>query len=243
MLDPVFPSISAERMTFLRSAVQFGDTASMMSLASALRSHEPAEESTQVDPVQPENSSSPEENGPPLNFDQVYSEHFAFVWRVARRQGVATEHLDDVCQEVFIVVHRKLNEFEQRAKLKTWIYQIVTNVVRNQRRSVQRKSVHARSHGDVLDPDDIDGNHLGPEALARRHQAAQAARDILMEMSEKHRMAFVLIELEGMSLKEVADATEESFHTVRSRVRAARAEFQRHARRLRNVGDWRENGQ
>jgi RNA polymerase sigma-70 factor (ECF subfamily) len=213
-----------------------------MPATSALNASELLERGHSVDPVRPENSLPQQPSEPPPSFERVYSEHFAFVWRVARRQGVAPEHLDDVCQEVFIVVHRKLGEFEQRAKLKTWIYQIVTNVVRNQRRSVQRKSVHARSQGDVLDPDDVDGNHLGPEALARRREAAQAARDILMEMSEIHRMAFVLIELEGMSLKEVAEATDESFHTVRSRVRAARAEFQRHARRLRNVDDWRENG-
>lgn len=225
----------------------------MMSVSPALEPGRKPAGGQVEDPVSPQNSFSAEDSAStdnsaltdeaaPVDFETVYNEHFAFVWRVARRQGVATEHLDDVCQEVFIVVHRKLPEFEQRAKLKTWIYQIVTNVVRNQRRSVQRKSVHARSQGEVLDPDEVDGNFLGPEVLTRRSEAAEAAREILMNMSEKHRMAFLLIELEGMSLKEVAEATDESFHTVRSRVRAARAEFQRHARRLRNVADWRSDG-
>jgi len=177
-----------------------------------------------------------------LNFEEVYQEHFAFVWRLARRQGVPLEHVDDVCQEVFIVVHRRLSEFEERAKVRTWIYQIVANVVRNQRRSVQRKSVHARSQGNVVDPDELDSHTVSPETTTGRKEAAQAAREILMSMNESQRMAFVLVELEGMSLKEAAEATDESFHTIRSRLRSARAEFQRHARRFRNVAEWGPNG-
>ena len=174
----------------------------------------------------------------PPTFEQAYKECFSFVWRTAKRMGIPDEHLDDACQEVFVVVHRKLDQFEGRAQLKTWIYRIVTNVVRNQRRSHGRKSVHAQSRGEVLDPEDLDGDLPGPEALVTRREATSAAREILMGMSEKKRMAFVLVDLEGMSFKEAADSTGESLHTVRSRVRAAREEFERLSRRLQNVAGW-----
>src|SRR5690606_17305333 len=104
--------------------------------------------STQHSSIQHSSSASRRATESPsnvLDFEEVYQAHFAFVWRLARRQGVPLEHVDDVCQEVFIVVHRRLSEFEERAKVRTWIYQIVANVVRNQRRSVQRKSVYAKS--------------------------------------------------------------------------------------------------
>lgn len=190
----------------------------------------PAVDALQSIPVEQEDSV----DAPPT-FDQAYRECFAFVWRTAKRMGVPEEYLDDVCQEVFVVVHRKLEEFEGRARLKTWIYRIVVNVVRNQRRAHVRKSVHAHSRGEVLDPEELGGDQPGPELLATRRQATEAAREILMGMSEKKRMAFVLVDLEGMSLKEASESTGESLHTVRSRVRAARGEFERLSRRMQNV--------
>jgi RNA polymerase sigma-70 factor (ECF subfamily) len=222
--------------SFFRSRGEFADNKPLMSPASALQLEEKAAESRREPAVGTESSAES------LNFDDVYQAHFGFVWRVVRRQGIAPEHVDDVCQEVFIIVHRKLPDFEQRAKVRTWLYQIVTNVVRNQRRSIQRKSVHARSRGDVLEPDELNDGAPSPEAHLGRRQAAEVAREILMGMNEKHRMVFVLAELEGMSLRDVAEATGESIHTMRSRLRAARSEFQRHARRMRNVDEWGQNG-
>ena len=55
-----------------------------------------------------------------LVFDDVYREHFAFVWRAAKRLGVGDGSLDDVVQEVFVVVHRRLDGFESRSSVKTW---------------------------------------------------------------------------------------------------------------------------
>ena len=59
-----------------------------------------------------------------LSFDQVYDTHFDFVWRYARNRGVPPSALDDVVQEVFIVVHRKLATFEGRSSVRTWLAMI-----------------------------------------------------------------------------------------------------------------------
>ena len=55
-----------------------------------------------------------------LTFRQVYDTYFAFVWRAAANRGVPAAAMDDVVQEVFLVVHRKLPEFEGRSTLRTW---------------------------------------------------------------------------------------------------------------------------
>jgi RNA polymerase sigma-70 factor (ECF subfamily) len=60
-----------------------------------------------------------------LDFDVVYEEQMEFVWRTVRRMGVRTADVDDVVQEVFVIVHRRLAEFEGRAKLKTWVFRIL----------------------------------------------------------------------------------------------------------------------
>lgn len=172
--------------------------------------------------------------GPAVNFEQLYDEHYAFVARTVRRLGVAEQAVEDVCQEVFVVVYRRMHEFEGRAKLQTWLYRITANVVANQNRSQRRKAPHQRS-GAQVDPEEIAIGTPGPEANARQTQAAHLARTILMNMSEQKRMAFVLVELEGMSYGEAGIALSETFDTVRARVRAARSEFTHQVKLLESV--------
>src|SRR5262245_51753387 len=74
-----------------------------------------------------------------LTLAEVYETQFDFVWRSARRLGVASLHVDDVVQEVFLVVFRRLAEFEGRSSLKTWLFGITRRVVRDHRRSARRK--------------------------------------------------------------------------------------------------------
>ena len=54
------------------------------------------------------------------SFDEVYEAHFAFVWRVLRTFGVPDTALEDAAQDVFVVVHRRLFEFEGRAVSETY---------------------------------------------------------------------------------------------------------------------------
>src|SRR5687767_2802019 len=73
-------------------------------------------------------------------FDQVYDEHVDFVWRSARRLGVPGTFADDVVQQTFLVVHRRLHDFEHRSSVKTWLFSILLRVVQDHRRSMRRKS-------------------------------------------------------------------------------------------------------
>src|SRR5688572_6113469 len=69
---------------------------------------------------------------PPLpDFDTLFEAHCDFAWRVLRRHGVEERHIEDLCQEVFIVVHRNLDRFEGRSSPKTWIYGICRRVAAN----------------------------------------------------------------------------------------------------------------
>src|SRR5262245_42381075 len=75
-------------------------------------------------------------------FRQVYDEHFRFVWRSLRRLGVRESDTADATQEVFVIVHRRLAEFEGRSKMTTWLFGISMNVARDHRKSaVVRREV------------------------------------------------------------------------------------------------------
>jgi RNA polymerase sigma-70 factor (ECF subfamily) len=174
----------------------------------------------------------------PIAFSEIYERHFDFVWRVARRLGVAASALDDVVQETFLVVHRRLDE-PRTSSLRTWIYGIAVLVVRNHRRSVRRKSPHATA-GAGIDPDTLpDARSEGPEVHAQKAEAARVLYAILESLDEDKREVFVLVELEQLGAADVAKAIDVKLNTVYSRLRLARAEFEEGVRRHRARDDWR----
>src|SRR5689334_3823793 len=65
---------------------------------------------------------------------QIFTEYAAFVFRTLRRLGVADADVDDLCQDVFVVVHRKHAEFKGQASLRTWLYAICIHTASNHRR-------------------------------------------------------------------------------------------------------------
>jgi RNA polymerase sigma-70 factor, ECF subfamily len=151
---------------------------------------------------------------------EVYETHFDFVWRSARRLGIPSLHLDDVVQEVFLVVHRRLAEFEGRSTLKTWLFGITRRVVRDHRRSARRKPAEPLG---VMEP--ADGTP-GADARMTRDEEARLLHAMLDELDEEKREIFVLAELEQMSGPEIADALDVNLNTVYARLRAARTAFE-----------------
>src|SRR5688500_19341104 len=85
---------------------------------------------------------------PVPTFAEIYEASFDFVWRSARRLGVKETHVDDVVQEVFMVVHRRLAEFEGRSQLKTWLFGITRRVVGTYHRTARRKPTESLGERD-----------------------------------------------------------------------------------------------
>src|SRR5882672_1624496 len=91
-----------------------------------------------------------------LAFEDVYKTCFAFVFRNAKRLGVGDDSIDDVVQEVFLVVHRRLHDYDGRVPINGWIFGILSHVVRGHRRTLRRKhrpmmqgGIDAEAAGDV----------------------------------------------------------------------------------------------
>src|SRR5947207_8334747 len=79
-----------------------------------------------------------------LTVEDVYLAHADFVWKALQRFGVRTADLDDVLQEVFVVVHKKLPSFRGDAQMTTWLYGICLRVA-----SVHRRRSHVRREKDL----------------------------------------------------------------------------------------------
>jgi len=174
-----------------------------------------------------------------LGFRQVYDAYFAFVWRAAANRGVAREALDDVVQEVFLVVHRKLSEFEGRSSMRTWLAGIVRRVVADH---VKRRRNQSTS-GEPLEEAEMGLVEGAPEPAAEMEKRAAAALvdELLAKMSATQREVFVLYELEEMTAREIAELTSANENTVQTRLRAARKIFEQGLARHRAIAARRES--
>ncbi len=174
------------------------------------------------------------------DFDTLYEDFADFVWRNARRLGVAPAALDDVMQDVFLVAHRRLGELSRPESLRAWMLSIVIRVVRDYRRTLRRKDPAQRSAAPLLDPDQLPDTRAGnPQSAAEQTDAVRVLYNMLAELDDAKREVFVLAELEEMTEAEISQVLGENANTVHSRLRAARKDFDQAVLRHRQRDEWR----
>jgi RNA polymerase sigma-70 factor (ECF subfamily) len=169
------------------------------------------------------------------DFGRVYDENFEFVWRAARRLGAQPAVLDDVVQEVFLVVHRRLPEQDGSYPLRGWLYAIVVHVVRANRRKAYQRAIE-------LPTDGIDARahpSAPPDDGAARSEAIATLYEILDQLDDEKREVFVLAELEELTAPQIAAALEINVNTVYARLRAARQVFNEAVARHQARDQWR----
>jgi len=152
---------------------------------------------------------------------QVYDAHCGFVWRTARRLGIADEHVEDVMQEVFLIVHRRLADFDGRASMATWLFHLTRGVVSNWRRSRRREAARIAT----LDP--TPAPSLDPEQAVEQARMVAFVQNFLDSLETDKRSMFEWVEIEGLPVATVAAMTGVKLNTAHSRLRLARREFQR----------------
>ena len=157
-------------------------------------------------------------------FTAIYREHSPVVLRMARRLGIPEAGLDDVCQDVFLTVYKRIGDFQARSSLRTWILGILYNVVLVHRRTAMRKNASARSVGQA-DPDSLPNRGDNPESRASQRQAIRLADIALNKIEESKRKVLLLAEFEELSLLEIAQSLDANINTVATRLRTARKEF------------------
>lgn len=167
----------------------------------------------------------------PARFEDVFRDHFDFVWSGLRHLGVPLSAVDDAAQEVFLVVHRRLGDFQGRSSLRTWLYGIVLRVAGNQRRSLRRSPA---TEAEPI-PLTVDDGRPGPAADAERSEALRLLERLLAQLDEEKREVLILADLERFTAPEIAELLGLGLNTVYSRLRAARQLFNQAAARHREA--------
>lgn len=161
-------------------------------------------------------------------FEAIYREHFRFVWRSLRRLGVPESDVSDAAQDVFLVVHRRLEEFQGRSKMTTWLYGISLNVARD-----RKKLAHNRRRSSDDGPlDEAADESIDIAAEAERRQGLRLLESLLDALPLEQRAVFTLFEMDGLSGDAIAEMLDIPVGTVHSRLRLAREAFERNVKRL-----------
>jgi RNA polymerase sigma-70 factor (ECF subfamily) len=152
---------------------------------------------------------------------ELVTEHQRMVYQLSL--NLLNDHSEalDLSQEVFLRVFRTIHTFRGQSSLRTWIYRIVVNQVRNRQRWWRRRhrsqqislDQHIRDHGDVPEAND---------RLLGRKQLAERIRVALDRLPFDQKTAIVLREIDGLSYEEIGFSLGIAVGTVKSRLARAR---------------------
>lgn len=165
----------------------------------------------------------PAESLTALDVRAIYRDQGRFVWLSLQRLGIHPSDLDDVAQDVFMIVHRRLDTFDRRARISTWLFGICMRVAANYRR--RRRWTHEVLSGGS-DDDRPAAGAPADEVLVRREQRELAER-ALNRLDVAKRATFVMFEIESLSCLEIAEVMNVPVGTVYSRLHSARRQLEK----------------
>jgi RNA polymerase sigma-70 factor (ECF subfamily) len=169
---------------------------------------------------------SPPSESPPhefrADFRAIYDDWFEDVARWIRALGGLDADRDDIIQEVFLVVRRRLGAFDG-TNLAGWLYRITRRQVRDFRRRAWVTHIFTKRR--INEPDALPHAGGSPAAALEHKEEQRVLYGLLGKMAEARRSAFVLFEIEGLSGEEIASIQSVPVNTVWTRLHHARKEF------------------
>lgn len=163
---------------------------------------------------------------------RFYDHWFEHVSRLVSVLGGPEADREDILQEVFLVVRRRLPSFDG-VNPSGWLYQITRRQVRDFRKRAWVKHIFTRRRDE--EPDALASDVGQPDRALETKQKQRALQAILAKMNADRRAAFVLFEIDGLSGEEIARMQGVPLNTVWTRLRTARKEFFALAAKFRRI--------
>ncbi len=164
------------------------------------------------------------------DFQRIYEAELDYVWNSLRRLGVAPAHLEDLTHDVFAVAWKKLADYDPSRPIRPWLFGIAMRLASDFRQLAWQKR--------EVSGDDVDAQDAAPtsdEWVARR-QAQAMVKKALDTLPMERRAVFVMHELDGIAIPEVAQALDVPLNTAYSRLRLARRDFAEAVEQLKQGG-------
>ena len=160
-------------------------------------------------------------------FRAIFDTELSYVWSTLRRLGVQARDLEDLCHDVFVVVFRNLAAYDTRRPIRPWLFGIAFRVASDYRRSARyRREIPGTTRELPCPAPPAD------EVMLRRERQRLVAR-ALDELELDRRAVFVMHDIDGHVMPDIAAALGVPLNTAYSRLRLARADFAAAVRRVR----------
>jgi len=152
-------------------------------------------------------------------FEAIYKAMSGFVYNIALRMVNNREDAEEVTQEVFLMVHRKLKDFRMESSLKTWVYRITVNHAINHAKRAAKHKQHLE-YNDELIPQAIGAGEASMTLDDAHHK--KVIDELLSHINDEQKACIVLRNLEGLSYAQIAEVLKININTVRTRLKRAR---------------------
>lgn len=173
-------------------------------------------------PPTTESAGSPQE----LSFEVLFRSEYSYVIKTLRRLSVDAGDIEDVANDVFLTVHRRLADYDRTRPLKPWLFGIAFRIASDYRRLTRHHREVSRAEVDAVDE--------APSAEERL--ATRDAQRLVMRALERidfdRRSVFIMSDIDELPMPAIALELGIPLNTAYSRLRLARAEFGAAVQRL-----------
>ena len=152
-------------------------------------------------------------------FEEIYKATAGFVYNVAWRIVNNREDAQEVTQEVFLIIYRKLKDFRFESSFKTWVYRVTANCAVNFAKKTAKTKNKMVPYDDALTAGAVFNE---AKALLDKEHHAEIVDGLLKAVNPEQRVCVVLRNLEGLSYQKIAETLNININTVRSRLKRAR---------------------
>ena len=164
------------------------------------------------------------------SFDEICNTYSGRILNLAFRMTGDEEMSRDLTQDIFLKVYEKLDTFEERSGIYTWIYRIAVNHILNYLKKERRyqwlriidKPISEVIHDEKVDPDFWGASQVtGADKQMEQHERESIVRSMIHSLNDKYRLPLMLFRYEGLSYKEIAEVMHLSLSAVETRIHRA----------------------
>jgi RNA polymerase sigma-70 factor (ECF subfamily) len=159
------------------------------------------------------------------DFEKLYNQYSILVYNLALNYLQNIEDAEEITQDVFIQINNSISKFQEKSSLKTWIYRITINKCLDfikHKNSQKRFFIFGKKSQNEFEIENV-SNFEHPGILLENKEKAKVLFEIINELGENQKTAFLLSKVDGLSNPEISEIMKLSISSVESLVFRAKA--------------------
>lgn len=162
-------------------------------------------------------------------FEELVQQYQSPILNMLYRMIGSREEAEDLAQEVFVTVFKKIDTFRGESSLATWLYRIASNHCKNRQKYLRRR-IHGNTLNHNLGASSLDSSEAmpttailtRPDELLEGYEAERIIQKAIAELDEEHRLVLVLRDIQNVAYDDISTITGLPLGTVKSRLHRAR---------------------